>query len=101
MSKLSKYYKAFKLFFVRAYLEILVLIVSITKKRLVVNSPYLWLNSLFRNGNRTEWSTIQGVTGRMIPNQPSAQREADWNFNHNYPCIVRHEVLLPINRVDK
>ena len=24
------------------------------------------------NGNRTEWSTIQGVIGRVILNQPSA-----------------------------
>ena len=23
------------------------------------------------NGNRTEWSTIQGVIGRVISNQPS------------------------------
>ena len=24
------------------------------------------------NGNRTEWSTIQGVIGRVISNQPGA-----------------------------
>ena len=24
------------------------------------------------NGNRTEWSTIQGVIGRVISNRPSA-----------------------------
>ena len=29
------------------------------------------------NGNRTEWSTIQGVIVRVISNRPSAQREAD------------------------
>ena len=29
------------------------------------------------NGNRTEWSTIQGIIGRVISNQPSVQLEAD------------------------
>ena len=27
---------------------------------------------MISNGNRTEWSTIQGVIGRVISNQPSA-----------------------------
>ena len=31
----------------------------------------------FSNGNWTEWSTIQGVIGRVISNRPSAQREDD------------------------
>ena len=29
------------------------------------------------NSNWTEWSTIQGVIGRVISNRPSAKREAD------------------------
>ena len=29
------------------------------------------------NSNWTEWSTIQGVIGQVISNQPSAKREAD------------------------
>ena len=42
------------------------------------------------NGNRTEWSTIQGVIGRVIS-----------NYEHDYSRIVRHEhVLLPINCVN-
>ena len=32
---------------------------------------------LISNSNWTEWSTIQGVIGRVISNQPSAKREAD------------------------
>ena len=40
--------------------------------------------------NRTEWSTIQEVIGRVI-----------WNYERDYPSIVHHEVLLPINRNDK
>ena len=27
---------------------------------------------IISNGNRTEWSTIQGVIGRLISNRPSA-----------------------------
>ena len=29
------------------------------------------------NSNWTEWSTIQGVIGRVISNRPSAKREAN------------------------
>ena len=29
------------------------------------------------NSNWTEWSTIQGVIGRVISNQPSVKRKAD------------------------
>ena len=32
---------------------------------------------------------IQGVIGREI-----------WNYQYDYPWIVRHEVLLPINCVN-
>ena len=32
---------------------------------------------LICNSNWTEWSTIQGVIGRVISNRPSAKREAD------------------------
>ena len=39
-------------------------------------------------GNRTEWDTIQGVIVWVI-----------WIYEHDYPWIVRHEVLLPINFV--
>ena len=44
---------------------------------------------IISNGNRTEWNTIQGVIGRVI-----------WNYEHDYPWIVWHEVLLPVNCVD-
>ena len=44
---------------------------------------------MISNSNRTEWSTIQGVIGRVI-----------WNYEHDYPWIMRHEVLLPINCVN-
>ena len=50
---------------------------------------FLLVNS---NGNRTEWSTIQWV----ISNRPSAR--LIWNYEHEYPWIVRHKVLLPVNR---
>ena len=32
---------------------------------------------MISNSNWTEWSTIQGVIGRVISNRPSAKREAD------------------------
>ena len=44
---------------------------------------------MISNCNRTEWSTLQGVIGRVI-----------WNYEHDYPSIMRHEVLLPINCVN-
>ena len=47
-----------------------------------------WNRWVISNGNWTEWSTIQGVIGRVI-----------WNFEHDYPWIVRHEVQLPINHI--
>ena len=46
-------------------------------------------SSTISNGNRTEWSTTQGVTGRVI-----------WNYEHDYPWIAQHDVLLPINCVN-
>ena len=44
---------------------------------------------MISNCNRTEWGTIQGVIERVI-----------WNYEHEYPWIMRHEVLLPINCVN-
>ena len=38
-----------------------------------------------RNGNRIEWSTIQGVIGQVISNRPSAQREADLKLRARLP----------------
>ena len=35
------------------------------------------VNDTTSNSNWTEWSTIQGVIGRVISNRPSAKREAD------------------------
>ena len=32
---------------------------------------------MISNSNWAEWSTIQGVIGRVISNRPSAKREAD------------------------
>ena len=55
--------------------------------------------STINNGNRIEWSTIQGVIGRVI--SKSAERAARGRFEIKStitPWIVRHEVLLPINR---
>ena len=48
------------------------------------------LNSKISNINRTEWSTIQGVIGRVI----FKLTEPD------YPWIIRYEDLLPINLVN-
>ena len=44
---------------------------------------------IIRNGKRTEWSTIQGVIGRVI-----------WNYEHDYLWIVWYEVLFLINCVN-
>ena len=49
---------------------------------------HLLIKSMICNGDRNEWSTIQGVIGRVT-----------WNYEHDYPWIVRHEVLLPIKCV--
>ena len=54
---------------------------------------------IISNSNWTEWSTIQGVIGRVI--SKSAEREARGRFEITStitPWIVRHEVQLPINR---
>lgn len=56
----------------------------------------LWfqITCLIINSNRTEWSTIRGVTGWVISNQPSAKLIL--NYEHDYPWIVQHKLLLPI-----
>ena len=38
---------------------------------------------LVSNGNRTEWSTIQGLVGRVISNWPSASGVIA--YEHDYP----------------
>ena len=55
---------------------------------------------IISNGNRTEWSTIQGVIGQVISNQLSAITPELYDTKHDYPRIVQHEVLLPINCVN-
>ena len=54
---------------------------------------------MISNSNWTEWSTIQGVIGRVI--SKSAEREARDRFEITStitPWIVRHKVQLLINR---
>ena len=41
-------------------------------KKIVVIIAILIVIILISNGNRTEWSTIQGEIGRVISNQPCA-----------------------------
>ena len=41
----------------------------------------------FFNGNRTERSTIQGVIGRVISNQPNLLCEADLKLGARLPTI--------------
>ena len=55
---------------------------------------YLCLVRMISNGNRTEWSTIQGVIGRVISNWPSAQREADLKLRARLPlnCTTRSPI---------
>ena len=58
----------------------------------------LLLPSLLSNSNWSEWSTIQGVIGRVI--SKSAEREARGRFEITSTIttwIVRHEVQLLIN----
>ena len=60
-----------------------------------------WYTIIYKisNSNWTEWSTIQGVIGRVI--LKSAEREARGRFEITStitPWIVRHEVQLLINR---
>ena len=62
---------------------------------------YDWLLTaliMICNSNWTEWSTIQGVIGRVI--SKSAEREARGRFEITStitPWIVRHKVQLLIN----
>ena len=57
------------------------------------------------NSNWTEWSTIQGVIGRVISNWPSAKRKVDLKLRAGRfeitssitPWIVRNDVQLLIN----
>ena len=54
---------------------------------------------MISNSNWTEWSTIQGVIGRVI--SKSAEREAQGQFEITSTItlwIVRHQVQLQINR---
>ena len=48
--------------------------INITKGLIIIeHTP----RNIISNSNWTEWSTIQGVIGRVISNRPSAKREAD------------------------
>ena len=54
---------------------------------------------MISNSDWTEWSTTQGVIGRVI--SKSAEREVRGRFEITSPItpwIVRHEVQLLINR---
>ena len=51
-----------------------------------MESNHSYLFSVLYNGNRTEWSTIQGVIGRFEIKSTIT------------PELYVHEVLLPINR---
>ena len=48
-----------------------------------------WLSRI-SNGNRTEWSTIQGVIGWV-------KRKADLKLWTDYHWILRHKVLFPLS----
>ena len=51
------------------------------------------------NGNWTEWSTIQGVIGRVISKLAEHEVRGWFEITSTItPWIVRHEVQLPINR---
>ena len=43
------------------------------------------ITTLTRNGNRTEWSTIHGVIGRVISNHARATRSADLKLRLRSP----------------
>ena len=59
---------------------------KIMKMMMMIVMIIIEMTTPVSNGNRNEWSTIQGVIGRVIS-----------NHEHDYPWIVRHEVPLPIN----
>ena len=56
--------------------------------------PYNNCDYLISNGNRTEWSKIHGVIGRVISNQPSAWLENDLKLRARFPlnCTTRSPV---------
>jgi len=63
----------------------------------VENAAYCFKKTI-SNSNWTEWSTIQGVIGRVI--SKSAEHEARGRFEITSPItlwIVRHKVQLLIN----
>ena len=49
---------------------------------------------MINNGNRTEWSTVQGVIGRVI-----------WNYEHNYPELYDtksyYQLIVSITKCEK
>ena len=44
------------------------------------------------NGNRTEWSTIQGVIRRVISNQPSARLIWNYELDYSLNCTTRSPI---------
>ena len=58
------------------------------------------------NGNRTEWSTIQGVIGRVISNQPRATRSADLKLRARllpelYSTQSYYQLIVTITKFEK
>ena len=50
------------------------------------------------NGNRTEWSTIQGVIGRVISNQPSATSTINPEL---YDAKSYYQLIVSITKCQK
>ena len=55
---------------------------------------YIIIIIIISNGNRTEWSTIQGVIRRVISNQLSTQHNADLKLRAQLPlnCTTRSPI---------
>ena len=58
------------------------------------------------NSNWTEWSTIQGVIGRVISNRPSAKRGADLKLRARllpelYDTKSNYQLIITITKFEK
>ena len=51
------------------------------------------ITTIISNGNWTEWSTVQGVIGR------AHSANTIWNYEHDFPWNVQHEIQEPINGI--
>ena len=65
--------------------------------------PYLAIiKIIISNGTTTDWSTIQGVSGRVISNLTNAQREADLKLRAGfYDTKSCYQLIVPRTKYEE